>query len=226
MNSAALKRQTAPSHPPQSVWEVLSPAAKSKLLSRLTRRRLAPRERLLNEGELARSIYIILDGILEVSRSDSSGRRIVFARRSAGQIIGEIGVLSQTVRSADVEAVTPCVVGELPAGEFYQILPQIPELSLHLLNILAFRLASAGTQALDLATQDVPTRLINCLISIATLKHVEGTAVWVIDECPTKVRLAQMVGTSREVVSRALRLLERSGEILIQEERVLIKFLA
>jgi DNA-binding GntR family transcriptional regulator len=47
--------------------------------------------------------------------------------------------------------------------------------------------------------------------------------VLVVHPRPTHEELAQMVGSSREVVTRAMKLLEKTGEIEIDAERILVR---
>ena len=65
-----------------------------------------PGEKLVEQGTIGRSMYMILDGKANVVRRDGEVERIL-AELPAGQIIGEVGYIQPIERTADVTATTP-----------------------------------------------------------------------------------------------------------------------
>jgi predicted RND superfamily exporter protein len=63
-------------------------------------------EKLVAQGEIGRSMYLILDGRAEVVRTDDEVARTV-ATLEPGQVFGEIGYIRAIERTADVRALTP-----------------------------------------------------------------------------------------------------------------------
>ena len=80
---------------------------------KLPRRTLAPGETLVEQGELGRDVFLLLDGVLEV---DVDGK--VVAQVGPGAIVGERALLEGGRRSATLRAATPCRVAVV---SFYQI---------------------------------------------------------------------------------------------------------
>ncbi len=79
-----------------------------------TRRRLAPGEELVREGELAGELYVLLSGRADVSRRDPRGVEHVIGSVQPGEIVGEMALLEGRPRSASVRATEPCEVLVLP----------------------------------------------------------------------------------------------------------------
>ncbi len=63
-------------------------------------------ERLVNQGDIGRNMYMILDGEARVERRDGDETRVL-AELKPGQIFGEIGYIKEIERTADVIATTP-----------------------------------------------------------------------------------------------------------------------
>jgi CRP-like cAMP-binding protein len=63
-------------------------------------------ERLIEQGTIGSSMYLVVSGQLEVVRRDSGGERLI-ATLGAGDVFGEIGFVRATHRTADVRARGP-----------------------------------------------------------------------------------------------------------------------
>jgi CRP-like cAMP-binding protein len=64
---------------------------------------LAPGQVLMREGEIGTTMFVVVDGALDVTKDGH-----VLAVRAAGQILGELAVLDPKPRSATVTAREPC----------------------------------------------------------------------------------------------------------------------
>jgi predicted RND superfamily exporter protein len=64
-------------------------------------------ELLIKQGSRSRSMYLILEGRVEVSVQDQDGKRRHIAELHEGDVFGEIGFIKAIRRTADVRALTP-----------------------------------------------------------------------------------------------------------------------
>ena len=96
---------------------------------------------LFKQGDTEASLFIVAAGVFEVTRA---GRRSVgrVGRISAGDYIGEIGMLTGVPHAATVTALTPCTVFELRQDQVAPLLAEQPEL------VHAFELSVRRGQAL------------------------------------------------------------------------------
>ena len=108
---------------------------------------IADGEVIVHEGERTGALYILVDGELEVRRR---GRTVV-RMSEAGTIVGELGLLLDTVASADVVAVGPCVVRRMDDAS--RTFAENPEFARHLATMLAQRLWQISTYLTDLQVQ-------------------------------------------------------------------------
>ncbi|MFN3218285.1 MAG: MFS transporter [Acidimicrobiales bacterium] len=86
----------------------LGPPVISQLALNLRPVRVQPGEALIRQGERGDRFYLIADGGLEVTRDGE-----VLARRGPGEYVGEIALVFEVPRTADVTAVEPTLVYRL-----------------------------------------------------------------------------------------------------------------
>jgi CPA1 family monovalent cation:H+ antiporter len=102
------------------LFEALGPADLDKI-SRLLRPRFAvPGERLIRRGERGNEMYFISSGALEVSVGKSK------IRLGRGDFVGELALLDDQRRRADVTALGYCHLLVLGAGDFKSLLAMNP----------------------------------------------------------------------------------------------------
>lgn len=95
---------------------------------------------LVEEGDEAKELYILMRGLLEVV---VEGR--VIQTIQPGEVIGEMALLlgSETRRTATVRAHTFCQAAAIPAEKFDSLIENHPVLTLHIAKVLARRIANA-----------------------------------------------------------------------------------
>lgn len=72
---------------------------------------------IVEQGEPSAALYFLLIGEVDVVRHERDGSRHQLARLGSGEFFGELGVVRQQARSADVVAVTSVACLELAAPE-------------------------------------------------------------------------------------------------------------
>jgi CRP/FNR family transcriptional regulator, cyclic AMP receptor protein len=130
--------------------EYLQDLASVPLFSKCTKRQLQeigkvateldlPAGRVLaRQGEVGFEIFILLDGTASVTRD---GQRV--ATLTAGDIVGELAVISGHPRNATVVAETELRILDLNHAGLDQLLDDIPGLAKHLLYEVSARLVAA-----------------------------------------------------------------------------------
>ena len=115
---------------------------------------------LMTQGELGDTMYVILRGTARVQRTHPAlAEPVVLADLSAGQVVGEMGVLDDDPRSATVIAIDDVEAVELTAADLTQVMLQFPDVANTLLRILSKRLRNTNELvelALLQSTKDGP----------------------------------------------------------------------
>ena len=198
----------------------LSEAERARLTELLILREYKKGACILISADLGQDIMFVADGAVDVKRASSDGREVILVRLGVGAFFGEIAFLTGARRSADVVAAEDSMILCLRASDFEALLKTNPGFSRALLVDLAHRVAAASTRIADLALLDVYCRVHRTLLGLAV--RDSATSALIVEERPTHKDLAAMVGTSREMVTRALAKLETEEVIVLEEKRVRI----
>ncbi|MDD0852900.1 cyclic nucleotide-binding domain-containing protein [Halobacteriovorax sp. GB3] len=106
------------------LFKSCSQACLKDVASALEQMYYSPGQTIINTGEIGHEMYIIGHGVAEVILKDGS----VVANLHEGQFFGEIALLKETKRSANVRAQTYCDLYKLEKSDFLEIIKKHPEL--------------------------------------------------------------------------------------------------
>jgi CRP-like cAMP-binding protein len=95
----------------------LSDATLLALVPLLDEHHVQAGEEVVREGERGRSLYVVVDGSLEVARAGAA-----IARLGKGDIFGELALLASEPRAATVRALGDCLLLELDQDVFFDLL--------------------------------------------------------------------------------------------------------
>lgn len=169
------------------------------------------------------ALFYLLKGSVEVIIEDDSGHELVLAFLNRGHFFGEIGFFHELkTRSAWVRARGECDIAEMNYPRFREMIADKPDLVFEMATQLATRLARTNLKISDLAFMDVTGRVAHALIDLAGEPDAQivagGTQVEI-----TRPALARIVGCSREMVSKVLKVLVAQGLIADAPGGILVK---
>ena len=180
-----------------------------------------------SEGE---QCFFVLEGSVKVTRLSKDGREVILAMLNEGDFFGEMSLLDGESRSANVIALEKTKVLTLDRNDFIAVVNDYPQIAVQLLKELARRLRKSDRQIASLSLSDAEKRIALCIIRFADEQGVIQNGKVSIPKTPIQQDIANMAGTSRETVSRALGLLEeedlieRNGrELIILDYKKFIK---
>jgi CRP-like cAMP-binding protein len=114
---------------------------------------------LMQQGEPADTMYVILSGRVRVERTHPDLiEPVVLADLGPGEVVGEMGLLDGQPRSATVTAVEDTETLEMDAADLSYTVLRYPEASMALLQTISRRLRSIDELAAQLASQSGPRR--------------------------------------------------------------------
>ena len=178
---------------------------------------------IVHEEEPSTSILFLVEGKAKVTLSSTDGKEVILTYLEPGDFFGEIALLTGSTRSANVVANENSKVLILSGEDFNKHITQHPGLSYALARELAFRLRAASMKIGDLALYDVYRRLARTLKTLGKPEENEGETVYIIEKRPTHQEFASLIGTSREMVTRALHDLELNGCIETEDKKIIVK---
>lgn len=94
-----------------------------------------PKETLITEGELGDSMYLIVDGKVQVFK----GERLI-VDLGEKECVGEMAILDSEPRSATVKASGPVIALKIEREDFYDVMNEKPEIAQGIIKVLTRRL--------------------------------------------------------------------------------------
>ena len=172
-----------------------------------------------SEGE---QCFFVVQGSVKVTRLSKDGREVILAMLNEGEFFGEMALLDGESRSANVIALEKTEVLTLNREDFLVVLHDYPQIAIQLLKEMAHRLRKSDRQIASLSLSDAEKRIALCIIRFADEQGIIKRGQVSIPKMPIQQDIANMAGTSRETVSRAINLLEKEHFIKRQGRELLI----
>jgi NTE family protein len=122
------------------LFESLSKDAREFIASRLKTEAFASGEMIVRQGDTGDSLYIIIRGLVKVTRRGKTGASKELARLQTGDYFGEMSLLAGQPRSADITAVTDTTTLVLYKNDMDEILREYPTIAVHFGKVLSKRL--------------------------------------------------------------------------------------
>ena len=180
----------------------------TKIASNMVPRVYEKGQMILLEESMGETFFIITQGAVKVTRLSADGREVILAILGESDFFGEMSLLDGEGRSANIVANEDAKVLTLSRNDFLDCLESYPKIAIALLEELATRLRKSDQQIESLSLSDSEHRIGITLIRLAaelgTIKQGHVT----VKNLPYQQDIANMAGTSRETVSRTLKLLE------------------
>ncbi|MDP2983188.1 MAG: Crp/Fnr family transcriptional regulator [Candidatus Latescibacter sp.] len=177
---------------------------------------------ILIEDEEGDALFIIREGKVKVTSFSETGKEVIFSILGVGDFFGDMSLLDGKPRSASVISIEESSVYILRRADFHSIIEKHPNIALKLLKELTSRLRKADERIESLAFLDVRGRVAGILLQLAEESGEKTPEGIVIRSRPTHQDLANMVGTTRETVTRILKQIENGNYITLSGKDVTI----
>lgn len=171
------------------------------------------------EEETGNYMYLVLSGKVKVAKAGAGGKETILAIHRTGDFFGEMSLLDGKTAPATVSAMEDSKIISVSGTDFHKYLMHNERVMLQIIQVLCARLRQVWqVQSMSSSTADARIRMgIYQLAKRHGIRDAHGT---IIDLKITHQELAEMVGTSRETVTRALSRLREQGIIEIDQRRI------
>ena len=190
---------------------MLAHPARRKLLSLGVVRTFPAGHQLIRQGDPGGSVWLLLDALVKVNAGVENGSRALLAIRVSGDVVGEMAVVGDSTRSADVTTCGRAVVCQVKGALFVEFLRQDTSASLALSRVAIQRLRWANQRRLDFAGYEAPVCLARVLLALAARHGRWSPAGLDIGVPVTQGELGGLVGAKEGTVQKALRELAARG---------------
>lgn len=128
----------------ESPFDQLPADVMDAIESRMHTESFSPGDYLMRQGDPGGSLMVLLEGQVEVTVVAESGDTRLITRTDACQVFGEMSLLAEEPRTANVIALTPVAANVLPAESFHELVTENPSISVVLTKLISQRLGRAG----------------------------------------------------------------------------------
>ena len=182
----------------------------------LTREKTYPKGSVIVfEDDPGDSLFVVRDGRVKVVLVAEDGREVILGVLGIGEHFGELSLIDDQPRSAHVIAMEDATLLVLRREDFRRRVESSPSVAWALLIELSRRLRQADGKIGGLVLLDVPGRIARLLLDFAT-----GDNGTVIEKPLTHQTIANMIGASRETVSRTMREFQDLNWVRVERRRI------
>lgn len=186
-------------------------------------RRYAKDDVIFHADESGDVFCLIKEGQVKVTMISPEGKEIILSLLGPGEFFGEMALLDDEPRSATVVATEALELVTIWRSDFLQILGENFTIAKKVLAELSKRLRSASNRIESLATMDVYGRLARFFLDLAREQGKTLDNGYVAVTRPTHQAIANMIGTSRETVSRLIHDLMRQNLLLSEGKTIYLR---
>ena len=173
---------------------------------------------ILFEDDPGDALYVVGKGQVKVVLIGEDGREVILSVLGEGEFFGEMALIDDEPRSAHVIAMEDSTLLVLRREDFQGILEHSAGIALALLRELSRRLRRVDEKVGSLVLLDVHGRVAQLLLDLAD--ETDGQRI---TRRLTHHTIAQMIGSSRETVSRTMRELVDKGMIDVSRKDIVIR---
>ncbi|HOM42299.1 MAG TPA: Crp/Fnr family transcriptional regulator [Bacillota bacterium] len=174
------------------------------------------------EGEPGEAFFYIKSGLVKVSKLSRDGREHILHVLNEGHVFAEVTLFSNTEYPATAEVLEEAEIGIIKNEDLEKVIKENPDLSLQLIKYLNKRLVEAHMKIRNLALYDTYERTAQALVKLAEDYGRKSSKGVNLDISISRQELANLVGTTRETVIRALTAFKKEHLIGIEKNTITI----
>lgn len=161
-------------------------------------------ETICEPEEMARSLFLIASGRVQLYRTTRDERRFVVATLGQGSVFGEDSLLGGEGPNTCAVALEPCTIWTMPRQQAIEISSTDAMFGFGLMQAMGQRVMEAENRLEQMAYSTIASRLAALLLELGD--NGSGNVVRA-----THQELADMLGTWRETISKTLQDFRRRG---------------
>lgn len=205
----------------KSIFTELSSAELIQLNQMKTCQLLKKGKVLFSEGTYPRGLYCVQSGKIKVSQIGMDGKEQIVHMVHNGDIMGYRAIFGADKYSCSAMALEDSIICFLPKEPFYKMVENNSKLALKIAHILSDELKEAERKITSTAQQPVIQRLAQNLLILQEHYGVEADGA-TINLQIKREDLANLVGTTRETVTRILYELQHQAIIELSSKKIKI----
>ncbi|MEI4803634.1 Crp/Fnr family transcriptional regulator [Bacillus sp. FJAT-51639] len=169
------------------------------------------------QGDILDRVFFIHSGKVKIQKTDAAGKEQIVSVLQAGEMFPHAGFFQKGTFPAHAEILETVQLIVTPIADFEKILIQHPELCIKMFKVLGEKIVDLQNRLEEQILHDTYEQIIMLLLRLCKSNGVKMNNKYTLTSQFTNRELANMIGTSRETISRTINQLKRRNLIAIDE---------
>jgi CRP-like cAMP-binding protein len=199
-----------------TLFSEISQASLEKLASASRLRKVSKGQVIFFQSDPGDAVYLVRSGSIAIQLVHPDGREIIINEINAGELFGELAVLTRRPRSTNAMALKPSELQVIPGTIFLDVLQTDGIFARKILDLLAYRLSASTLRESSIIFLDAQARLALTLLKLDQYKPDDDLITI------SQVELAQRTGLTRQTVAKILGRWRRAGWLITGRGHIML----
>ncbi|PLS03588.1 Crp/Fnr family transcriptional regulator [Neobacillus cucumis] len=171
------------------------------------------------QGDPLENVYFIFDGKIKIYKSDISGKEQIVAIAKKGEMFPHVGFFRKGDYPAYAEVLEPSTLVTVPISKFEKVLIENPELCIKVFKVLGEKIVDLQNRLEEQILNNTYEQIVKLLIRLAQKHGIEqADGSLLLKSEFTNKDLANMIGTTRETISRTITKMKKEELIVVDPD--------
>lgn len=209
--------------PPSDFLSGMTVSDKEELISYAKLTHFKKGECIFKAGDPGNNVYILEDGRAKICQLSVDGKEMILWFCLPGEMFGLAELPRESTREVFAQVCTDSEVYSIPRQTFNMFMKNHPDTAMQVVELLSCRLRVLGHMLLNLASDDVTSRIIKLILRLSIRGGNQGSNSISLEIPLTHQEIAEMIGASRQTVTSVLSKLRRQGVLNVVQHRIQIQ---
>lgn len=168
-------------------------------------------------------VWLVKRGNLKMNYTDQSGRQVAVVLLGRGDLFGNLHAVKREEFGEFITALTPSCLCRIPRAKLERVMMKHPEVCLRLAHSQFEWMHRLQVRLAHVMMRPAESRLAHILLELAAIASRETEEGLLIDLPVTHKDLAELIGTTREMVSYLMRRLREEGVVTASRQQIVIR---
>ncbi|WP_297989139.1 Crp/Fnr family transcriptional regulator [Anoxybacillus sp.] len=201
-----------------SLFSHLSDQELDTIVHIATVRTYQPKTLAFMQGDPLDRVFFIARGMVKIYKTDTNGKEQIVSLLQEGDMFPHTGFFRHGAYPAHAEMMSETTLIVIPIEQFEQTLICYPQLCVKLFRVMGEKIIELQTHLEELAFHNTAEQLARLFIRLAKTNGTYVNGRYRLKAPLTTRELANMIGTARETVSRALSQLKQQDIVTTDED--------
>ncbi len=183
------------------------------LLTQAVEKKFEDKEVLFSEGDERKFLYVLRKGTVLISKLSEDGEESLINILTSGEIFPHTGFFDDRPYPGTATAKKQTEVLMIPIVAFERFIETHPELAFRIIKVMNKKIYLLQQKLNEMLSLNVEDRLFSALKHVRQLTDTEKIHL-------THQELGNIVGASRETVTRQLKKLEQQGKLEVKKDHI------